>query len=504
MKKYSLIFLGLIAAVVILFFAFRGSGQNESNDIIVPVKTGEFIVDITTTGELEAKNSVEIKGPAGLRDFRIYNVTINDIVPEGTLVKKGDWIANLDRSEFNTKLQDKQIEVEKAQSQYIQTQLDTALQMRQARDELINLEYAVEEAELILEQSAYEPPATVKQNEINLDKAKRNFKQAKENYKIKLEQNKAKMQEVAAELRKNKRELGDMMALASEFTVYAPESGMVIYAKGWDRKAIKAGSQISTWNPTVATLPDLTTMVSKTYINEVDVRKVKSGQPVAIGLDAFPDKKLQGTVTRVANVGEQKPNSDAKVFEALIEIQGTDPMLKPAMTTSNRILTQEIDSTLFVPLECLHNKNDSIIYVFKRQGLKAVKQEVQIGSTNNNEAQIKLGLEPDDRVYLSVPPGLEDADINLLAALDGKRMEEKEESRIEETKERVITLPDGRKITVSADGQRGQFRKSRQEGGDDPSQSTTDGKSDQGTESESARQTESTEDKSQSGTRSVN
>lgn len=466
MKKYSLIILGIAAVIIILFFAFKGTGKSDSNEVLISVKTGKFVVDINTTGELEAKNSVKIVGPVRLREFRIYNVTINDIVPEGTVVKKGDWIANLDRSEFNTKLQDKQIEVEKAQSQFIQTQLDTALQMRQSRDELINLQYAVVEASLVLEQSAYEPPATVKQNEINMEKAKRNFQQATDNYTIKYKQNKAKMQEVNAELRKNQRELNAMMELANSFTVYAPEDGMVIYSKGWDGKAIKAGSQINSWDPTVATLPDLTTMMSKTYINEVDVRKIKPGQIVEIGLDAFPDKKLTGTVTSVANVGEQRPNSDAKVFEALIEIRGTDDMLKPSMTTSNQIITKVIDSTLFVPLECLHSKDDSISYVFLRKGIKTIKQEIKIDGTNNNEAVVALGLKPDDKIYLSVPDGKEDDEIVLLPELNGKRMKKQEVVQEEKPAEKVITLPDGRKITVPADAQPGQMRRMRGGGGE--------------------------------------
>jgi multidrug efflux pump subunit AcrA (membrane-fusion protein) len=464
MKKYSLIIIGAVVVVVVLFFTFKGTGKSEINEVILPVKSGKFIVDITTTGELEAKNSVKIQGPTRLREFRIYNVTINDIIPEGTVVKKGEWIANLDRSEFNTKLQDQQIELEQAQSQYIQTQLDTALQMRQARDELINLEYAVEEAELVLEQSAYEPPATVKQNEINWEKAKRNFQQAKDNYVIKFEQNKAKMADVAAELRKSQRELNSMMELANSFTVFAPEDGMVIYAKGWDGKAIKAGSQINSWDPTVATLPDLTTMVSKTYINEVDVRKITSGQQVEIGLDAFPEKKLTGIVTNIANVGEQRPNSDAKVFEAIIEIQGTDPMLKPSMTTSNRIITSVLDTALYIPLECLHSKDDSISYVFVKKGIKKIKQEIQLGGTNNNEAVVNLGLEAGDRVYLSVPSGMDDEPIALLPELDGKRNIKEEPKLEEKPKERVITLPDGRKITVPADGRPGGMRRMRQGG----------------------------------------
>jgi hypothetical protein len=464
MKKYSLIFLGAIIVMVVIFFAFKGSSKSETNEVIISVKAGKFIVDITTTGELEAKNSVKIQGPTRLREFRIYNVTINDIIPEGTVVKKGEWIANLDRSEFNTKMQDQQIELEQAQSQYIQTQLDTALQMRQARDELINLAYGVEEAELVLEQSAYEPPATVKQNEINLDKAKRSYQQAKDNYVIKLEQNKAKMADVAAELRKSQREFNSMMELANSFTVYAPEDGMVIYAKGWDGKAIKAGSQINSWDPTVATLPDLTTMVSKTYINEVDVRKINPGQNVEIGLDAFPDKKLTGIVTNVANVGEQRPNSDAKVFEAIIEIQGTDDMLKPSMTTGNRIITSVIDTALFVPLECLHSKDDSISYVYVRKGIKKVKQEIKIGGTNNNEAVVDLGLEEGDKVYLSVPGGIDEEPIALLPELDGKRSVKEEPKIAEKPQERVITLPDGRKITVPADAKPGDMQRMRRGG----------------------------------------
>jgi len=480
MKKYSLITIGAVVVVVVLFFTFKGTGKSEVNEVLLPVKSGKFVVDIMTTGELEAKNSVKIQGPTRLREHRIYNVTINDIVPEGTVVKKGEWIANLDRSEFNTKLQDQQIELEQAQSQYIQTQLDTALQMRQARDELINLEYSVQEAELVLEQSAYEPPATVKQNEINWEKAKRNFQQAKDNYIIKFQQNKAKMADVAAELRKSQRELNSMMELANSFTVFAPEDGMVIYAKGWDGKAIKAGSQINSWDPTVATLPDLTTMVSKTYINEVDVRKIISGQQVEIGLDAFPEKKLKGLVTNVANVGEQRPNSDAKVFEAIIEIQGTDEMLKPSMTTSNRIITSVLDSALFIPLECLHSKDDSISFVFVRKGIKKVKQEVQLGGTNNNEAVVELGLEDGDRVYLSVPGGMEDEPIALLPELDGKRNIQEEPKVEEKPKERVITLPDGRKITVPADdGGPGGMRRMRPggQGGQESAKSadTTEG-----------------------------
>ena len=438
MKKNLIIGSGVLVALVIAYFVFGGSKGDGVADILTNVKKGPFKIEIETTGELEAKNSVKILGPVQLRDFRIWNVTIQNIVEEGTVVKKGDWVATLDRSEFQNRFNEKQIELEKANSKYTQTQLDTTLQMRQSRDDLINLHYALEEKQIILDQSKFEPPATIKQNEINYDKAKRAYQQAQENYKIKKSQNIEKMREVSAERKKVENEFAAMTRVLESFNVIAPEDGMVIYVKGWDGKAIKAGSQIQMWDPQVASLPDLTKMMSKTYVNEVDVRKVKSGQRVEIGLDAYPDKKLQGQVIRVANVGEQRPNSDSKVFEVAIEIDGSDPTLRPAMTTSNKIVAKMIDNAIFIPLECLHSQSDTITYVLKKEGLNVVKQEVMVGDTNSNDVVILAGLGEADKVYLSVPSGIDDKSVNLLKEMNGKRKKKSDEPETTDGQKLVV------------------------------------------------------------------
>jgi len=430
-KRMWFIVGGVTLALFIVYYFVSGAKENKASDLFATVKKGQFKVEIETTGELEAKNSVSILGPGGLRNFQIWQVTIQSMVDEGTVVKKGDWVATLDRSEFQNKYSQKQIELEKANSKFVQTQLDTTLQMRQSRDELINLKYGVEEKEIVLQQSKYEPPASIKQAEINLDKAKRSYEQALENYKIKKNQNVEKMREVEAELRKVRDEFTGMTAVLESFNVLAPEDGMVIYRKDWDGKPVKAGSQIHMWEPTVATLPDLTKMVSKTFVNEVDIRKIKVGQKVNVGLDAYPEKKLTGSVMRVANVGEQRPNSDSKVFEVAVELDGTDPTLRPAMTTSNRIVASVIDSVLFVPLESLHSLYDSITYVYKREGLNTIKQEVIVGETNANDVIILGGLVVNEKIYLSTPQGYEDNEVNLLPEMNGKR--QKKEKKEEET-----------------------------------------------------------------------
>lgn len=436
MKRNIIIIAGVIIGLVVVYLAFGRNSDADTGNLFAKVKNGPFRVEIETTGELEAKNSVKILGPGQLRDFRIWEVTINSIVPEGTVVKKGEWVASLDPSEFQNRFNEKKIELEKANSKFVQIQLDTTLTMRQSRDELINLKYGLDERRIILEQSKFEPPATIKQNEINLDKAIRAYEQAIENYSIKKRQNIEKMREVFAELKKVQNEHSNMTMVMEAFNIQAPEDGMVIYEKGWDGRAIKAGSRINMWEPTVATLPDLTKMMSKTYVNEVDVRLVKPGQRVEIGLDADPDKKLIGKVTAVANVGEQRPNSDSKVFEVMVEIEGSDLTLRPSMTTSNRIVAKVIEKSSFIPLEALHSLADTLTYVIVRDGISMKRKEVIATETNATDVIITAGLSDDDEIYLSFPKDSESSELILLPEMNGKRKKKKTEDQPE-----VVALP---------------------------------------------------------------
>jgi RND family efflux transporter MFP subunit len=156
------------------------------------------------------------------------------------------------------------------------------------------------------------------------------------------------------------------------------------------------------WDATVATLPDLTQMESETYVNEVDVRKLALGQKVQISLDADPTKKLSGTVTHIANVGEQRPNQDSKVFEVKIEIATPDTTLRPGMTTANAIETASIKNVLSVPLEAVVTEG-GYSYVFKKDGRRVVKQMVETGAMNDNEIVVRRGVEAGDRVLLTPP-----------------------------------------------------------------------------------------------------
>ncbi|WP_428235450.1 efflux RND transporter periplasmic adaptor subunit [Gracilimonas sp.] len=401
MKKKYLIPGIIIGLSMIAWFVFGGE-SSETVELTTTPKKGEFVVDVTTTGELRAKQSVEIKGPQGVREIRLFNMKIQRLIPEGTIVKEGDFVAELDRSEITGRLQDAMLELQQAQSQVTQVSLDSTLTLSQARDNLINLDYALEERQIAVDQSKYESPAVQRQAEIDLDKARRQLAQEKKNYITKVKQAEAQMSEVEADLQEEQNEVNKIRSLLQQFTVKAPAQGMVIYKRNYDGSKVTEGSDISAWNPTVAELPDFSVMESITYVNEVDVQKIAKDQNVEIGLDAIPDKNLYGTVTSVANIGEQRPNSDSKVYEVIIEIAETDSVLRPAMTTSNRVIVNRVPDAMYIPLETIHVQ-DSTSYVFKRDGLSPVMQEVELGLMNENEVIVHRGLSMDDVIYLSVP-----------------------------------------------------------------------------------------------------
>ncbi len=394
----------LIAAVLLVGVAgviAQGKGEASAELLVMP-RQGPFKVTVTASGELQAKKSVKIYGPAAARQMRIYQIKIQRLVPEGTVVTRGDFVAELDRSEIASRLADAGIELEKALSQFEQTQLDTLLTLSKARDEQVNLEFAMEEARLQWEGAAYEAPSIKRQAEISHDKARRAHEQAVENYRTQVAQARAKMREVEATLNKAQKDVQDLNQLAMEFTVTAPENGMVIYKREWNGQKLTEGGTLQVWEPVVAELPDLSQMESETYVNEVDIQKIKIGQEVEIGLDADPDKRLSGTVQEIANIGEQRPNSDAKVFQVKIVVHESDTTLRPAMTTSNEIVVAELPAATYVPLEAVHSA-DSLNFVFVRTAGGIIRREVRLGLFNENEAVVEEGLDVLDQIYLSVP-----------------------------------------------------------------------------------------------------
>ncbi|MDX1741793.1 MAG: hypothetical protein R3178_10885, partial [Rhodothermales bacterium] len=179
--------IGLILILVVMGWLLRSS-DSAPTALYVSPQVGPFEVTVTTTGELKAKNSVKIYGPRSARQIQIWQMSVLRLVPEGTVVKAGDFVAELDRSELASRTQEASFELQKAQSQYEQAQLDSTLTLTRLRDEQVNLRYSMEEARLRMEQAAYEAPSVKRQAEIDFEKSSRALDQAVENYRTQVRQ----------------------------------------------------------------------------------------------------------------------------------------------------------------------------------------------------------------------------------------------------------------------------------------------------------------------------
>ena len=153
----------------------------------------------------------------------------------------------------------------------------------------------------------------------------------------------------------------------------------------------------------IISLPDLSRMQVSGNVNEVDVSKVKKGQKVKIRLDAFPDREFHGTVSSVGTIGQQADRSSTiKTFEVVVDIQETDPILKPGMTTSLEIIVETIPYAVFVPMESVFSKNGKTV-VFRMDGSSARELPVETGVRNSNYVTVLKGLSGGEKVALRDP-----------------------------------------------------------------------------------------------------
>jgi len=420
--KRTLIITGIVAAVIIIGLIVFNKLVSKKDKVstYVEVSKGLFEVTVSNSGTLLAEKSLDIKGPEIARtsdqgggggnrggggmgrggNMRAADFKIQDIIPEGTIVRAGDYIAQLDRTTYDNTLKDELTNLENYQRNLEMKTLDTAVTLSGLRDDIKNQRYVVEEAQITLDQSKYEPPATIRQAAISLDQAKRNLEQLIKGYSLRKAQALADIKQQKLQYTNEVTLVKNLQDFLAKFTITAPSPGIVIYKTDFGGVKRKSGSSINAFDRIVATLPDLTSMISKLYVSEIEVNKVNIGQKVDISVDAIPGKSLSGKVFTIANIGEVLPNSDAKMFEVQVKIDGTDNVLRPAMTTWNKIIIQSYNDAVYIPTECVQTGTDSIPYVFRKNH---TKQIVVLGDMNEKNIIVKKGLEPGTQIYLVEP-----------------------------------------------------------------------------------------------------
>src|SRR5579883_733202 len=396
-----------IAAIVVgafvLYFVARGvlSGKPATH-LTAKVTRGQFDIVVVETGELEAEHSRSVTAPVMGSAGRMQ-LAIQYLAPEGTRVDSGALLVSFDPADQLKTINDKANDLKSAQADLQKLQAQQKSDAEDAQMAYENAELGYQLAKLSDENMKFESESKQRESKLELKKAEIAYKQAKDNLKGNSQVRKSELATLNLKIAQIQSSLDQATADAGKLTVHAPAAGLIVYQRNWSTgKKFVRGDQCWGGQP-VMLLPDLSHMQAVLEVNEVDISKVKVGQPVEVRLDAFPDRKFSGKVKTVASIGNPKEsNPSVKVFEVLADIDQADSILKPGMTVSARILVSTIPNVVSVPIEAVFDDGGKPV-VDVESGSGFEKRAVKTAEKNDNFIRIISGVKEGESVSLSDP-----------------------------------------------------------------------------------------------------
>jgi len=368
------------------------------------VKKGNLEVIVTSKGEVKGDKYTEINMPAALcnQELRVYQLKIMDVILEGKAVKKGDYIAKLDESQFATMMRDIMQQKEKMDADLRNAVLDSTVTLSGKREAVSNAKLDLEYLKIDLDQSKYESEAYQRKTQVNYQKAENEIGKLRRDYL--LERNRLKIQvgRSVSRVAEFQDKINKYMEALASTTIKAPEDGIVMFAKDWMGKTYGKDSEINIWNPLIATLPDMSVAISETFIREIDISKVQLNDSVRITIDALPDKVFWGKVIKIATIGEDHKDFDMKAFKVVVRFEKSDKDMKPGMTANNDIIIASYKDKLLVPLKAVFSKNGEQIVYLKRSG-RITEQKIQLVAENEQYGVVENVIQEGDVVMLYQP-----------------------------------------------------------------------------------------------------
>ncbi|MDP3914764.1 MAG: efflux RND transporter periplasmic adaptor subunit [Bacteroidota bacterium] len=402
-KKKYLIIASLIVVLIVAAAFFMVQIKPESGKTF-KVKKGNLETVINCKGEVKGEKYTEINLPDEIcdRELRVYQLKIADLILEGKVVKKGDYIAKIDESQLATQMRNQMQEMEKMVSDLRNAMLDSTVNLSRKRESITNAKLDLEYLKIDLEQSKYESEAYQRKTQMNYQKAELEVEKIRRDYL--LDRNKMKIQvgrsqSRVADLQKTIEKYQKAIAAT---TIRTPEDGIVMFAKDWSGKTYGKDSEVNIWRPLIATLPDMSVVITEAYIKEIDIAKVHLNDSVRITIDALSGRVFAGTVIKIATIGEDHKDFDMKAFKVIIRYEKSEKDLKPGMTANNDIIVGNFKDKLLISRQAIFSKNGKQI-VYLKKGGSITEQEIQIIAENEMFGAVENSLQEGDVVLLYQP-----------------------------------------------------------------------------------------------------
>ena len=397
---------GFVLLSAIVFFFGKKISSN-----VYKVKRENFEAIISCKGEIQSEKAVFITIPDifGDRTLEIYETQIKDLIPEGSIVKKGDYVALLDQGRIKQLKTTNEESLKKMLFNYNDAKIDSAVDLVAMRDGIEQFIFDLKYKEIELEQAAFESPAYQRKAQMAYERALRQLDYKKRAYQMTQKSLRIQVARDEDWVKRLTEKDNKYQIAFDEARITAPQDGMLIYGRTFGRggsRKLGIGSNVSMQNRVIATLPDLSVLVSETYVEEIYISKIKVGDSARIFIDALKNQVKIGAISSISNVGQEMTGFDSKVFKVNIRISSENNKVKPAMTTNNEIIIDKEENVLVIPRSAMFEKSGKQ-YVYLKEFGKVSIRDVECGNQNEKFVVVKSGLKEGDKILLSKPENIE-------------------------------------------------------------------------------------------------
>lgn len=402
-KKLILIFSGVFVLILagVYFVEINPSAK------VYKVKKENFEALISCKGEIQSEKAVLITIPDvfGDRSLEIYDTQIKDLIPEGSIVKKGDFVGLLDQGRVKQLKQNNEEAMKKLLFNINDAKIDSAVDLVALRDGIEQFVFDLQYKKVELEQSVFESPAYQRTSQMAYDRALRQLEYKKRAYQMTQKGLRTHISRDEDRLKLLVDKDRKYQLAFDGARIVAPQGGMLIYGRTFGRggsRKLTIGSWVSMQNPVIATLPDLSILDSETYVEEIYISKIKVGDSARVYIDALKNLENIGAISNISNVGQEMTGFDSKVFKVNIRIASDNDKVKPSMTTNNEIIIAREQNVIVIPRSTLFS-NEGKQFVYLRELGKITIKDVECGNQSDKFVVIKKGLKEGDKILLNKP-----------------------------------------------------------------------------------------------------
>jgi len=348
---------GSAAVILILLLTCPGYRPAEpAREGWAVVQKRDFSVEIVESGDVEAFSQRLISAPQAQSD----QMQVIGLVPEGSIVRPGDFLIQFDVSQLETNLALAEQDLAASLADLERIRAQQSLTNSSQENTLRLTEYSREQSRLQLDAQQYESEAKKEQARLALKQADMDLNRVTEQIRYQQIIHSSQMTLLETAIRKQRNELKSLREQISRQKILAPIGGMVVYQEvgSWqDRERLRIGYKARPGEPLIS-IPDLSRMQVKLYLNEIDRSEIEPGLQARVILDAYPDTVFNGRVRELANlaqnVGEE---SDLKGFVVYVDLDGSDFRLKPGLSARVRIELTRVADAWVVPVGTIYERD---------------------------------------------------------------------------------------------------------------------------------------------------